>query len=831
MTELENKPAHHLEKKSAIDWLIGGGSMGDLIRAKDWSETSIGPREIWPHTLRVASNLILSSRFPMVILWGKDLELIYNDGYRVIAGNKHPQALGSTLREVWPEVWEFSKPIFEKVMQEGLDFHFEDQPFRINRNTHPEDSFFTLSFSPIRTELGEIGGVFVTLYETTSRVFTEKQLRENIARYELLTNTMSQGLLCLDSSGKIILINSAAERILGRTEKEFLDHTLTEAVPHIIQEDGSSLPGSDYPSMKAFRSGQPVKDVVCGVLNSKENAYRWINISAVPFFRPGDEKPNEVYSVFEDITERKFVADRLNESQTLLSSVIESTHSHIFVFDSQYRFRLVNDAISAFFEIPKEKLLGKTVYDIFPKAIAESISVTNTHIMKTGESISIEETIANKSGKVSSFMTSKFPLRDKYGKIIGVGGVASDITARKRAEEAAQEARTAAESANHSKDLFLSTLSHELRTPLTAILSWAQILRSGRLDPSKFGMGLQTIEESAQAQNQLISDLLDISRIGSGKIFMELQDTELTEVVAKAIKTVRASAEKKTIQMIEQLGSEPIFVSGDAGRLKQIVWNLLTNSIKFTPPGGRIAVTIEIVDESSGQKARISVVDSGKGISANYLPHVFEQFSQADSSSTRSHGGLGLGLAIVQNLVKLHHGTVKAESEGEGKGSTFTVSLPLSAESISRTANEVLMARKAFTERLADQTTLLGVRILLVDDEESTLNSIKEILSSFGAQVLLASSVPEAMAEFEKNSPDLIVSDIAMPLEDGYSLIRKIRNRNDEKGRLTPAVALTAYADSETKQKALSAGFQAHIAKPVDADDLVQTILKMKKTH
>ncbi len=353
------------------------------------------------------------------------------------------------------------------------------------------------------------------------------------------------------------------------------------------------------------------------------------------------------------------------------------------------------------------------------------------------------------------------------------------------------------------------------------------MLKSERLDPSKTKVGLQTIENAAQTQNQLISDLLDISAIGSGKVVMSVQDIELTEAVNKAIKMVRNSAERKSIQLVENLGSEPLFVSGDATRLTQIAWNLVTNSIKFTPAGGRINVTLEILNNSSGPKAQLTVSDTGKGMSGEYLPHVFEQFSQADSSSTRIHRGLGLGLALVQSLVKLHNGTVEAKSDGEGKGSTFIVTLPLiPAFHISSLGRKPLGMATNSVEKFKVGSELSGIQILLVDDEVSVLNSINEMLSSFGAQVRVASSVSEAFAEFEKSVPKVLVSDIGMPMEDGYSLIQKIRKLGRDKGGRTPAVALTAYADSQTRQKVLAAGFQTHVAKPVDSEGLVQTILK-----
>ena len=348
----------------------------------------------------------------------------------------------------------------------------------------------------------------------------------------------------------------------------------------------------------------------------------------------------------------------------------------------------------------------------------------------------------------------------------------SAINERNIAEESVREAKTAAEKANRTKDIFLATLSHELRTPLTAISGWAQLLKAGRLDPAKTKIGLQAIEDGVISQNQLISDLLDISRISAGKISLEIQNTELTGIVGKALDMVRMAAEEKSIHIIEQLEPMPMFVSGDAGRLKQIVWNLLTNAIKFTRPGGSVEVMLGTCEDTSGRRAQIRIRDTGKGIPAEFLPHIFEQFSQADSSSVRVHGGLGLGLALVHSLAKLQGGTVEAQSEGEGKGATFTVTLPLaSASRFAGAAYEALPRTPAAGEKLSDRPVLSGIRVLLVDDEENARHVLREILSSLGAQVSLASSAPEAIAEFERSTPDVIISDIAMPLEEGLDQV------------------------------------------------------------
>ncbi len=510
-----------------------------------------------------------------------------------------------------------------------------------------------------------------------------------------------------------------------------------------------------------------------------------------------------------DEIERGFVrAQRIGEfgswDWSVLTGVIQG---------SAEAFRILGLPVSG--ALANLKLFFKQVHPEDRPRVEQAVMAAT----KEGRPYAIDYRIIRPSGEMLYVHAQGEVERNELGKPLRMYGTFHNITQRKRAEESLRQAKESAEKANHTKDIFLATLSHELRTPLTAILSWSQLLKSGRLDPSKAAVGLQVIEDSALSQNQLINDLLDISRISVGKIVLDIQNVELMEIVEKVINSLRVTAEKKSIHISVDLGSMPLFVAGDSGRLKQIVWNLLTNAIKFTPLDGKIEVRLSVCHSPSEDRVQLSIRDSGKGISAAFLPHIFDQFSQADSSSTRVHGGLGLGLALVDSLTKLQGGTVEAQSEGAGKGATFIVSFPLSS---SARFTGVVYERHKPTARL----DLGGISVLCVDDEPFMLGAIQEVLSSFGAQVRLASSVTEALVEFEKSRPDVILSDIAMPFEDGYSLIRKIRKLGPARGGQTPAVALTAHADSQSRELALSAGYQAHLAKPVDSEELAQAVLR-----
>jgi len=384
-----------------------------------------------------------------------------------------------------------------------------------------------------------------------------------------------------------------------------------------------------------------------------------------------------------------------------------------------------------------------------------------------------------------------------------------------------RHARAEAERTSRMKDDFLATLSHELRTPLTAILGWAQVLRRGSRDQADLHRGLQTIERNARAQAQLIEDLLDMSSITSGRVQLDLLPLSPVGIVAAAIDTVRPAADAKQIQIEQDIDAKPGLVAADAGRLQQIVWNLLSNALKFTPQGGTVKISVH----GDGEHVSIAVRDSGIGIAPAFLDHVFERFRQADPTTTRQHGGLGLGLSIVKHLVEQHGGTVSAASDGEGCGSCFTVRLPrrLSQYEIP----EVVDDRRA--QRRVAAHDLSGLQVLVVDDEEDARELIKRILNDCNAEVLTAATASEALMLLQHARPDLMVSDLGMPEVDGYGLLDRIRAMGTSRGGDLPAIALTAFARSEDRIKALSSGFLAHVSKPVEPNDLTAKVAAMSR--
>jgi len=423
------------------------------------------------------------------------------------------------------------------------------------------------------------------------------------------------------------------------------------------------------------------------------------------------------------------------------------------------------------------------------------------------------------------------------GRVIGTLTIIDDVTERvaREAELQAQieersrllssenVARREAERANRLKDDFLATISHELRNPLNAILGWAHMMRLGKLNEANTERAIETIYRNAQSQTQLVADLLDVSRIISGKLRLDVRTVDLISIVYAAIDSIRPAADAKSIRLQTMLDPSAGPIAGDADRLQQIVWNLLTNAVKFTPKGGRVQVKVQRIESH----VEIVVSDSGVGINKEFLPYVFDRFRQADASTTRIHGGLGLGLSIVHQLVALHGGSASVQSEGEGKGATFTITLPFvgvisqkEGESVHPTQSEEIISFDGLP-------SLDGLKVLVVDDEADTRELIGEVLKECGSEVIITRSAAEALEALEQHQPDILISDLGMPDEDGYSLIEKIRALPSERGGNIPAAALTAYARAEDRMRVLRSGFQFHLPKPVDSAELVTVVASL----
>jgi PAS domain S-box-containing protein len=530
-------------------------------------------------------------------------------------------------------------------------------------------------------------------------------------------------------------------------------------------------------------------------------------------------EPDELIANVRALLRMRRAEETLGERERQLQGILDHTPAVVYMKDRDGRYLLVNREYERLTGFRQEQVSGQTDYEVFRKEEADAFRINDQAVLESGRPAEFEERVTI-GGDTRTFLEVKFPVYDAAGTPYAVCAIATDITERKRAEEERerllareQAARADAEAANRAKDEFLATVSHELRTPLDAILGWVQVVRAGRRDAATLERALETIERNARVQAELIGDILDVARIVTGRVRLDRQPIDLRPVVEAALDVVRPTAAAKGVQL-EAMGLEPGPVSGDPARLQQVVWNLLTNAVKFTPSGGRVTVRLGRPDA----EVRLTVSDTGAGIAPDFLPFVFDRFRQAETGTARRHGGLGLGLAIVRHLVELHGGTVEAASPGVGQGATFTVALPRLVGEGGAPGGPAAAGRPAADHRLP------GVRVLVVDDENDSRAMLAAVLEGQGAAVTSAGSADEAVAAFERARPDIIVSDIAMPGQDGYSLIRRIRALGPEGGGRTPAVALTGRVTADDRTRALAAGFQAHVAKPIDTAELLEAV-------
>ncbi|MEG3844242.1 chemotaxis protein CheB [Microcoleus sp. herbarium14] len=565
---------------------------------------------------------------------------------------------------------------------------------------------------------------------------------------------------------------------------------------------------------------------VIDTLHTKEQEVQtlsgyWYNIRIRPY-RTTENQIDGVVMVLIDIDALKRSAATLEDARNYAETIVETVQTPLVALDADFRVNKANRSFYETFQVSSPETAKISLFELgngqwnIPqlRSILEDILVSEVQL----HNFELDHVFEQIGQKTMLLNACKLEREDKALMILLS---IEDITDRKQFEtvrsqllQQEQFARQQAETANRAKDEFLANLSHELRNPLTPILAWAQLLQSGNLNEAVANRAIEVIERSARAQSQLIEDILDISRITNGKLTLDRTPVDLVVVVQSAIDGVQLSAEAKNIQIVSQLTSATVL--GDAARLQQVVWNLLSNAIKFTPAGGRVEIVLEAIDD----RAQLRVSDTGKGIRAEFLPYIFDRFHQGDSSSTKANQGLGLGLSIVRHLVELHGGTVQADSPGEGQGTTMTLRLPLRSQSqelisaIDIESTALVAPLNASSEIVP---SLEGLHILAVDDRIDTRELLEFVLASYGAEVLTVASVKSAIAALKENPGkyDVLISDIGMPEEDGYFLIREVRTLAAEAGGAIPAVALTAYASDKERQRAIEAGFNEHIAKPV----------------
>ncbi|HXC69812.1 MAG TPA: PAS domain S-box protein [Pyrinomonadaceae bacterium] len=636
---------------------------------------------------------------------------------------------------------------------------------------------------------------------------------------ERLIDASVDGIFAFGRDCRLIFWNRAMRRITGLDQEEVIGRRVVDVFPFMRDSGNEPCVTTVLEGRETISENHPYGPSETGVFESHYFPLRGEN--------------NEItggIAVITDITARKHAEEATHAAYKQLEFHVESSPLAVVEWDSDFRVSRWSASAERLFGWKADDVIGKHVNEwqfVFTDDVDAVALVTN----RQREGVEVQGVQRNRNytrdGAILFCEWYNSVLRDDRGKLVSVLSLVLDVTAKQSAEEERaaalvreRDARRHAEEADRLKDEFLATLSHELRTPLTSILGWASMIRNGEVEGANASRAIETIERNARSQARLIDDLLDVSRIITGNLRLDLHPLDLAPIVDAALDALRPTADVKGIQLQTHFEPEECLVKGDSNRLRQVIWNLLSNSIKFTQRGGSVNINLTCVEST----ARLRVSDTGEGISAEFLPYVFDRFRQAEGSISRRQGGLGLGLAVVRHLVELHGGTISAESNGLGQGSVFIVDLPLAQERRDPARAE---ERRRELERRRSRSGVVrldGLHVLLVEDDDDSRKLLGTMLKRYGARVTSTKSAKEALTVFEGDLPDVLVSDIGMPDEDGYELIRKLRSAPPEKGGLTPAIALTGYASRKDRERALAAGYHQHIAKPIEQADMIDAI-------
>src|SRR5215813_1620263 len=604
-----------------------------------------------------------------------------------------------------------------------------------------------------------------------------------------------------DLEGKILQANDAVSQLLGFRPDELVEQSLSRLISaEETREFTAAL-------REVVEKGVTRNARLSPRSASGETIATTLNASAL---RDPEGRVIGAIGILRDMRE-------LDKARAYAESLIKNAPDPVFVSDLEGKILQANDAVSHLLGFRQDEVVEQSVSRFLGADETREFVAALREVVEHGVSRNVRLHPRSASGEVISTTLNASALRDADGNVIGAIGILRDMRAYEQVLQDLEKSRRELRDADQAKDRFLAVVSHELRTPLTAMLGWVRLLTTGMLDDATSARALPVIERNTKLLAQLIDDLLDVSRIVAGKLRLEVGPVDLVAVIESAIEAVQGLADAKSIGLKAVLDPSAGSVAGDPGRLQQVVWNLLSNAIKFTPNRGRIDLRLE----RAGSHARLTVRDTGQGISRELLPHIFDRFRQDERP--RRHGGLGLGLAIVRHIVELHEGRVRAESDGEGRGATLVVELPLPVDDVRPTSKPATIYRRldSASSRLINLT---GRRILVVDDEADARDLLAQIFGQAGADVTVVGSADEALDTLRRWRPDVLVSDIGMPGDDGYALIRKVRALGPEEGGQVRALALTAYARSEDRALALEAGFHTHVAKPVDPLELTALI-------
>ncbi len=817
--------------------LRGGGEAGELIRSLDWASSPLGAIETWPVGLLAALGIVLNSRFPMFLWWGPELIQFYNDAYRPSFGQgKHPQAMGQRGRDCWGEIWPIIWPQIEDVFTRGKASWNEDQLVPILRNGRLEEVYWTYSYSPAFDDHGAIAGVLVVCTETTSRVLAARRLRvladltESIA---LATDPSAVDRVAIQALGRaafdvpfaFICLQSPGDGQYRVTESTGLTVARSVELVDRLQLDAAEI--KDFavaiPNGQTLDAGQwpePVSELVVRAIPDDTGQSR----GRLVFGLSGRLSFDAAYRDFiAQIAERiglglaradAFRARALSESernqlllQAPIATAILTGPEHVYRLSNESYFRMVN----------RRDFVGKTFLEAFPEVVGTPLLGVLDEVYRTGKAFVAEEyplSLIGADGTIGEgyFKFSLEPLRDSRGDVYGMIAMGIETTEQVRARrllektnQEREELLSELEAANRAKDEFLAMLGHELRNPLSPIITALELmkLRAG----GQASHEEQVIERQVKHLTRLVDDLLDVSKITRGKVELKREVVEAADVISRAVEIASFLFEQRGHRLLIEAPAEGLRLNGDPVRLAQVLANLLTNAARYTDVGG----TVTVRARREGERVVISVADNGAGIATDMLHRIFEPFVQGKRTQERAQGGLGLGLALVKNLVSLHGGEVAAQSDGAGKGSVFSIRLPALPEG---TSSEVAPPKPS------SRRTMTGKNVLIVDDNADAADLLNVLLKAAGHRVTTAHDPLEALELVAKLAPEVAVLDIGLPVMDGYELGARIRS-------LAPScrlIALTGYGQTEDRTRSSAAGFNAHLVKPVDIAHLLAEI-------
>jgi signal transduction histidine kinase/ActR/RegA family two-component response regulator len=800
-----------------------GGDTGAQMRAHDWSKTALGPAESWPPALQALVRALLHTRQPMLLWWGPELIQLYNDAFAPSLGEKHPRAMGQPARLCWPEVWPVVGAQIEAVLAHGRSSLNEELLVPVFRNGRLEDAWWNYSYSPAFDDDGAVAGVLIICTETTAAVVARKQLegmtREAQLAREEIRAVFSQApvpmAILAGPEHRFALTNSAYDAMVGRST---LGKSLAEAFTD--EEVGYYRPILDH----VYRSGEPITIREAELqLRRADGAMANLYIDAsYSAYRRADGVILGVMAVHRDVTapvvERQLTELAVQESRKL-AETLEQSGDFMGIADP--------DGVAFWLNAAGRRLVGLGAHDsIDRRLILDFFDEANQARMRD-EVLPAVARSGKWEGELSlrHFATvepiavwySIFQVRDAGDMVIGLGTVARDIRPQKalEAERAAmlereQTLRVAAEASGRARDEFLAMLGHELRNPLAPIATATELMR---LRGDWHEKERRIIERQVEHLSRLVDDLLDVARVARGKIDLQRHPVEISEVVAKAIEMASPLLEQRVHRLSLRVPRTGLVVDGDAVRLAQVVGNLVTNAAKYTPQQGHI----EISAERAGAEVVVTVADSGPGIREELLPRIFDLFVQGPQQIDRAEGGLGLGLALVKNLVALHGGSVSAKNRPAG-GSEFSVRLPALADAIASGRPQATLAADRSIAAAREAR-----RILVVDDNEDAAELLSELLRNVGHEVVVAYDGPQALEALRTFGAEVALLDLGLPGMDGFELARRIRQQRGPSDGLR-LIAVTGYGQEHDREGTRSAGFDLHLTKPVPIADLIRVI-------